>query len=432
MMKAYKYKPPGLIKPATLAVIGFVITMVLMQGSALASTASNTVITNTATVNYDDSVGTPQGAVIASVDVTVNLVEATPTLDSPADQSLFSGSNADYTYTITSNANGVDLYNLTYTQNAIGANITVVSSIFRDSGDTSTITQIELGGTSVRTATAISDVANTAIDVAYDGTADNVANGIAAGDVVVINGQVHSVVSVAEDNGLSTATITIAFNGTAHAAAVNDNMYEQAQFIARLNFTTTVSGQTADYNINARDDASAQGAATDQVITTVLLAPNLTVSKYVRNVSCATCNPTGGTGTTINGQEYWDTASGETVTGNPGNTLEYVIAVANGGSAGTATDVIISDPVPEFTTYVAASMGVDPDGVSGWTALNDGANDAADPGEFDSGAGSDGTVYIYAGTGGDDGTVAATYNDGTGGSLTAGTTTYGLFQVTID
>ena len=204
---------------------------------------------------------------------------------------------------------------------------------------------------------------------------------------------------------------------------------EQQTFYLRDTATANADGSTVTNTLTATDGTN---PATDDTETTVNIAPSLTVTKYVRNVSCATCNPAALTGTTINGQEYWDTASGETVTGNPTNTLEYVIAIANAASAGTATAVVISDPIPEFTAYVATSMSVDPDGVSGWTALNDGANDAADPGEYDATAGARGTVYIYAGSGGDDGTVAATFNDGTGGSLPASTTTYGLFQVTIN
>jgi hypothetical protein len=430
-MKIYSTRPPGFIKQLTTIFAIVVITMVFAQGTAFATTAANTTISNTATVNYDDADGNAQAAINASVDVTVNLVEATPTLTSPADDSGFSGNAVDYSYTITANANGVDTYDLTDSQTGTTGNILTNTTVFRDSGDTTDITSIDLGATSVAAGVTVSAAGTTNVTVPSDGAADASLNGLVAGDTVVVNGATHTVASIT-DNASGTSTLELNGNGSDNTLTVGMQIGQQDTFLFRVTATTDSDGSTVTNQVSARDDAAAQAAATDSTTTTVNLAPNLSVTKYVRNVDCGTCNPTGGTGTTINGEEYWDTASGESVTGNPGNTMEYVIAVANGASAGTATNVVISDPVPQFTTYVGSSMSVDPDGVSGWTALNDGANDASDAGEYDASAGSNGTVYIYAGAGGDDGTVAATYNDGTGGSLPGGTTTYGLFQVTID
>ena len=426
-MKTYNTKPPGLMKLVAMAFIGFVATTVLVQGTAFATTAASTTITNQATVNYDDSAGNPQGAINASVVVIVNLLEATPTLSAPTDDSVFSGSAVDYTYDITANANGVDTYDLTSAQTGATGTITGNTMVFRDIGDTTDITSIDLGATSVAVAAA---GGATAITVPSDGASDASINGIESGDTLFIGATTYTVSSIT-DNATGTSTINLSA-GLAAGVSVGDQIGEQAQFIFRVTPSTTVDGSTVTNQVDARDDAAAQAAAQDSTTTTVNIAPSITVTKYVRNVgpchgTLSDCNPAAGA-VTINGEDYWATG----VTGDPGDTLEYVIAVANANNAGTALDVIISDPIPTYTTY-AGSMQVDATG-NGWDApaIDDSLNNG-DAGEYDAGAGTNGIVYIYAGTGGSDtnvvGPPAAT---GTGGSLAGNVTTYGSFQVTID
>lgn len=425
-MKTYTNRPPGFFKLAALAFIGFVATTVFVQGTAFATTAANTVISNQATVNYDDSAGNPQVAINASVDVTVNLVEATPTLSAPTDQSVFSGSAANYVYTITANANGVDTYDLSSAQTAADAGISGNVRVFRDILDTTDITDIDLGATSVAAAVTITQAGTTNVTVPSDGSNDGSLNGLTAGMTVVVNGVEHTVASIT-DNASGTSTLELNGNaGGDNAVTVGMQIGQRAQFVFRVTPTTTVDSDTVTNEVSARDDAAAAAAATDSTVTTVLLAPSLTVRKYVRNITsgdsgagnCITVN----TGLGAGNVQYCDgTVTG--VTGDPGNTLEYIIEVANGASAGQATDVIISDPVPTFTTYTGSTMALDP-GTGTWSALNDNDN-GGDAGETDGT-----TIYIYAGSGGNDG--ASGVGNGTGGSLNGNTTTRGAFRVTID
>ena len=101
--------------------------------------------------------------------------------------------------------------------------------------------------------------------------------------------------------------------------------------------------------------------------------------------------------------------------------LEYVIGIVNAAGSATATDVVISDPVPNFTAQTG-NIALDPG-----TGVFSNVATTADNGDF---AEADAvTVYIFAGSGGDDTTAGV--GSGTGGSLAASTTTYGAFRVTI-
>jgi hypothetical protein len=417
-MKIYSTRPPGFIKQFTAIFVVAVLTLVFAQGTAFATTASNTTISNTATVNYDDSAGNAQAAINASVDVTVNLVEATPTLSAPTDQSAFSGTAIDYTYTITTNANGVDTYTLGDSQIAADAGITGNTREIRDTagGGGSVIGSVTLGATSVAAAAVATD---TAITVPADGASDASVNGIEAGDTLIIGGNSYTVASIT-DNASGTSTINLSA-GLSAGVSVGDLIAEQQTFYLRVTATSTVDGDTVENQVTASDGVSA--AATDNTITTVNIAPSLTVTKYVANIT----TPVVGGGSTVTvdtglgggSTTYYTTG----VTGDPGDTLEYVIEISNAASAGQATDVVISDPVPAFTTLVGGTVSLDP-GTGTWSTV---AN-TADNGDFGETDGT--TVYIYAGSGGDDTTAGV--GSGSGGSLNGGTTTLGAFQVTID
>ena len=99
----------------------------------------------------------------------------------------------------------------------------------------------------------------------------------------------------------------------------------------------------------------------------------------------------------------------------PGNTLEYTLSVVNTGTV-TATNIVLSDPIPANTTYVSGSLKV----ASGANA--GGKTDAAldDQAEYILGTN---TATIRLGTG-----ATATV----GGSLAASATTSVTFRVTVN
>ena len=154
--------------------------------------------------------------------------------------------------------------------------------------------------------------------------------------------------------------------------------------------------------------------------------PTLTITKFVANVTAAKVG--GGTTLTIdtgNGAgsiTYYTTG----VSGKPTDTLEYVVKIENAAGGSTAKNVVISDPLNQFITYVAGKMRIDP-GTGTFAALAD-AHNTPDAGEFDT---TNKKVYIYAGSGGlDDG--AGPFGTGAGGDLASPATTYGVYRVTIN
>lgn len=425
IMKTLRTSPPGLLQKVTGATAVILLSALLLPGTAFADMAANAVIRNTATVDYEDTAGNAQPQISDSVDVTVNLVTAHPTLSDETTATTPSGVTVDYTYTITSNSNGLDNYGLTSATSAVGGGIGGLGTIeFRDYSGAGPITDIDLGASTVA---AIATAGSTVIIVPNDGAADGSINGInanAGSNTVVINGTTYTVASIT-DNATGPSTITLTA-GLAADVAVGDNIFQQKQFILRATPTTTVSGDTYTVTVTADDGVTAGAAPSDDTITTVTLI-SLSVVKYVANITTgaagggATVGPFT-TGLGAANVTYYESG----VTANPGDILEYVIAVTNAAGSGTADNVIITDPVPAFTS------------LTGNVALDDGggafavsAGTAVDDRDFVETDGT--TVYIYAGSGGDDdpGGAGGGLGAGGGGSLPASTTTYGAFRVQV-
>lgn len=432
-MKTYTNRPPGFLKLASLAFIGFVASTVFVQGTALADTAANTVIRNTANVSWQDGALNNYNT-SAQVDITINLVAASPALSiASATQTIFSGSTAEYTYTLTTNANGPDDYffNPAPAQSASTGNIDSLSlAIFDGPGATGssygTTDAFSLAATTVATNVTIPANGSATVEVPNDGTAGGGLNGFTGGETILVNGWVLTLDSVDTDPATGIATVTIS-DSTGNARNLTTGMLiaQQRTFYLRVTPTATINGSTTTVTTTVTDGAN---TVTGDTVTTVNIAPNITVTKYVRNVFNASGNPGAG-GFDINGADYFTTG----VSGIAGDTLEYVIVVANATNAGTAVNVVIEDQIPAFTTYVNNSLLLDVDtdpngGVASWPTTPSDTEDDGDEGEYRA---ANDTVYIYAGTGGDD-TDAGAPPYGTGGSLAGGTYTFGAFRVTID
>jgi sorbitol-specific phosphotransferase system component IIA len=435
MKRTNYHRSDGFLKATILAATLAVATIggVETASAITDGTAANTTIRNEVTVSYKNNSGTPMADIVRSVDITVDLVDATPslTLVTSTPQPSDSNTGVDFQYTILSNANGPDRYNLTVAS-FVESNISGSTNAFRDTaaGGGSAITYVDLGATSVASTANITAASTTVITVPRDLTADGTVNGLSVGDTVTINGADYTVAAVDDANqGLGTTTITLNGNGTAATVNPGDLIQEKATFYLRVTTGSASAAATITTNINARDAANPnQAAATANSQTVINIAmPSLTVTKFVRNVT----TPVIGGGTTVSvnndgsGPYTYYTAG---VTGKPGETLEYLIRITNDAGvnpAGTAKGIKISDPIPQFTTYTASSMRLDP-GTGTWAALNDNLS-GGDAGEWDS---SGKVIYIYAGSGGVDTGAAA--NDGTGGNLADNTTTYGSYKVTID
>ena len=297
----------------------------LTATSAVASTAANTVITNTATVNYNDAGGAAQPAVSATAAVTVTLVPSAVTLSSPAAQIIAQGSSATLTYTITSTANGQDTYTL-----ASGATPT------NDSAVTPTLAaSIALGGT---TLAVVANVGDLAITVPYDNTGGTAVNGIGPGSVIVIGGNPYTVAAAGVTKNVAANTATITLTGAIAAGqAVGTVVGERKTFTETVPSGTVTSGSSGSQSVaTTATSATAPNPTTMQATATVITVqrPTLTVTKVVSTDGGASFNPTG--------------------SAPPGTVLIYKITASNTGST-SASSVAFSDVLPAYLTYQAGT-----------------------------------------------------------------------------
>lgn len=302
---------------------------------AAANTASNTSIVNTATVAYKDAGGVQQTAVTSYATVTVTLVAAAPTLTAPADQITTLTNAATYSYTITSNANGVDTYALSTSAN--GGSVTNSANILTSSAVPSNSGSVTLGATTAISSPAILLNTDTVITVPSDGVAGGGVNGITAGARVVIGGLVYDVISVVDNANTpgTSVTSTITVNGPAQSALTYGTLiYEQKTIslaVTPLTMSATTTNETVTVILSAK---GAGAAALDTTVTTVQPA-NLTVTKEVSLTGLAAS---------------W----GATANAPTGTALFYRITVTNSGAA-NATSVVITDPLNGYVTYTGGS-----------------------------------------------------------------------------
>ncbi len=388
----------------------------LPAGSVLASTAANTQIINNASLSFDD--GTGIRTITASVTVTVDLVAALPNLIVPPDDStVYVGPDTPLTfdYTITAGSNGPDTY-------------TVASSVVpgftnTNNPDTSIPTPVILGAS----VTSGDTGSLTTLQVPSDGSGpDNVVNEIEAGDIIVVDlgsgPETVTVLSVT-DPGSGMATITLeATTPLTVSAPAGTPIYEQQVITLTVDSGTIVTPGT-DITVTAQVDVTnSAGTVSDQVVATYTNG-SATLTKYVRNVTNANGN-SGGTGPqsfTIDGFTGNYYTGG--VTGEPGDTLEYVLVADNTGTA-VLTDAVISDLIPEiFVNFSSGAYGGGADAV--FYIDTSGTSDSfpadgTDLATFTAGA--DPNLVVYVGVG----AVA-----GTSGSIPGGDSVTVAYQVTI-
>lgn len=398
----------------------FIAGVALLPVLAYASTAANTTITNTVTVNYTDAANNAQTPAQDSVAITVNLVASAPLLSSPAniDPSAENTLN-QLTYVITGTANGPDTYDFS----------SVDTPTNMDASAAFSTPSVTLGGT---TAAAAIGIGVTSITVPFDGADDSDVNGIVAGDFIVIDptgaAELVEVDSVDETNGPTGNTVTINLVVATTAAHVYGVIIgERQDVLVDVTTDTITTGASGTHSVvTTATSQTAPNPATSQTTATVITVrrPLLTVSKYVRNDSNGTFNPAGPADITVDSVDYFTSG----VSGNPGDTMQYLIVIDNtAAGAGTANNIVVSDPIPQFTSFVASSVQLDATGTGTFVAQDETADDG-DAAELDTTG--NGTLYVYAGAGGDDTTAGA--GNGDGGTLLTSEISYVIFQVTID
>lgn len=353
------------------------LALLLPASRALANVAANTAIVNTARLTFDG------GSANASVTVTVALVPAPPNVTI---------NNATGTYTAPNTPALTDSVRITSTANG-PADYTVAPSV---AGSTNTAVPTVTGGATVAIGATVTTGTSgtTYVTVPAGGASGNDAavNGIGVNDTIVftVNGNTYTKqVASTTDNG--DGTFRINWAGAIPAGDVPGagvQVGEQVTVnLSVLPGTVTTPGTAITVTVQAVVSTAGAGDVTVANATAnswTTPSPNVTMTKYVRNIGAAAANPAAGTGTTfvINTvtREYFTSG----VTGKPGDTLEYVIVATNTGGAGL-TGCAVADLIPvAYVNFLTGVYGgkevfyIDPDNATfTFTAGAVGANQAS-------------------------------------------------------
>ena len=451
-----------------LAKAGVAILFMMVGAQAMAANAgaaATTTLENIASATYTSAASaTPITATSNAVVITINLVPAFPTVafasSTPTDLlNLVEGQTATLTYTLTSNANGPDDYTVivgeTSVINITGTVATAAAAITLGGSTVAVDSTIDAGCLTVASSNCVITLPNDA----SAGTGG--VNGLDLGDTVVFEGgQVCTIApsgTLTDTGGLTSLGGTLSSievtgcSGAAGTIVAGTSVYEQAtQTVAVLiDVTSPGAPGTATLQVTAIVDGSpaiTSAALTDLPVQAYVI--DLTISKFVRNVTESGLNPACGLTAmsclNVDGVLYH--ASG--VTANPTNILEYAILASNNG--GPVTEIILTDDLTAFSSFNGAT-GTSKILVETTAANNSSGLCAAVGGTTD---GTQGTCILSAGTpidatiatavagdtitvsAGDNGSNGAT-NSGVvtgqaGGELAVGKVSVVLFQVTVD
>jgi len=450
-----------------LAKAGVAILFMIVGAQAMAANAgaaATTTLENIASATYTSAASaTPITATSNAVVITINLVPAFPTVafasSTPTDLlNLVEGQTATLTYTLTSNANGPDDYTV----------IVGETSVINITGTVATAAAITLGGSTVAVDSTIDAgcltvaSSNCVITLPNDASAGTGGvNGLDLGETVVFEGgQVCTIApsgTLTDTGGLTSLGGTLSSievtgcSGAAGTIVAGTSVYEQAtQTVAVLiDVTSPGAPGTATLQVTAIVDGSpaiTSAALTDLPVQAYVI--DLTISKFVRNVTESGLNPACGLTAlsclNVDGVLYH--ASG--VTANPTNILEYAILASNNG--GPVTEIILTDDLTAFSSFngatgtskilvettaannssgLCAAVGGTTDGTQGTCILSAGTPIDATIAT----AVADDTITVSAGDNGSNGaTNSGVVTGQAGGELAVGKVSVVLFQVTVD
>jgi hypothetical protein len=362
----------------SLAKVGLVIVLFIGAAQTVQAadqgTAANTQMTNTASATYysgqDTGFLTQLNADSNLVSITINLVEAAPDFSykdattladdgSPVDiTELTLGQTVFLNYTITSQTNGPDEYSLIY-----NAESEVNIDLY-----TTTLPDVDLGASSVATATALvaGCVGTTAVPSASSCTIElpndgayaltTGPNGFETGDTVVFEtGQVCTVgATVVDNNGASDVGDTLSSIDVRNCDVVgvaitqNTTVYERAVIsievvVTSLDGTDPFGTLTIDVDAEPTGTAGLEAGALGPLDLIAYLI-DLQIHKFVRNTAViAACGLAALDCLDIGGTIY----SKVGVSADPFESLEYAILAFNRG--GPVANVIVTDAIINFT-----------------------------------------------------------------------------------
>ena len=400
------------LRNITMAAVGlalFAVTFTLSAAPAWANVAANTQITNAAQLSYRYN-GIAMTAT-ASVTVAVRLIAAAPTIVAQGPYTTqYAGpaTTLTDTFVITAGANGPDTYNLTAAVtsdvNGTGAGVAVVSPVGIILGASVTVA----GSTTL------------IIDVPSDGVSNNSVNGIEAGDTVVINGEVRTVIAV---NDTASGTSTITLNTALSSAPGAGVLIEEQKIIQTIVTSGTIT--TVGTNLVVTDTITATTPAatvTSSAVTNTFTKGQVAFTKYVRNVTTSAAGT--GTAYSYNSINYYPAG----VTAKPGETLEYILVAKNTGTVDVSA-AVVTDAVP--ATYVTFKTGAYGGSGKDVTYVPDSTVPATFS-LFSAAAGDDAAVYNVATLTVNVGGTTPPIPPLAGGTIPAGKTVLVLYQVTVN
>jgi uncharacterized repeat protein (TIGR01451 family) len=311
---------------SALILVLLMVTGFIQPQQAHASTSGNAKIYNTVKVTYLS--GSTALFATANVSVTVNTVAAPPTIINPANQTTVAGALVTYTYIIRSNSNGVD----TYTTSGL---ITTPTSISAATGPSVTPTVQLWGGIALGSGTNTVTVPFGTIagltagsSTVQIGTSTYTVAAITPGSAAYTDGSGNLVAEVSTTLNLTLISGTAIIPGSV-APGTQVGEFRNTMLVTFTTGTPTTIGTDGTYASHftiASVLTPAVSLTTVDVITTTS-SPTVTITKAA--------NPAG--------------------TVNPGGTITYTITVTNTHPTAAVSNVIVIDPLPTYTNYVANS-----------------------------------------------------------------------------
>jgi hypothetical protein len=312
----------------------------------------------------------------AAVNVAVETVAAAPTVvKSTTDQLVPAYSNADYTFTVTSNSNGSDSFALVLSSSDSNTSAPPGLSFLLNGSPVASIT---LGGsvTSLPSGNGVIYV-----------PAGSQAN-LSINDVVAVLGNLYTVTGVTIGTPASTnvstgvttpevpSSLTLTPVGGAPAIVVNSvpagtQIGEQVTLVQRVvasapatpapathlvSFTaTSTATDDADNPVVYSSTADTSGPDGNRDTLTTVTPATTNLFKVVRNLTRILGNAGASGPATCGGNTYYTAG----VTSKTGDTLEYcLIAAVAAGASTPLTGAVITDDVPPFTAYVPNSTSL--------------------------------------------------------------------------
>ena len=305
---------------------------------AQAATSGNATIFNEVTVSYGS--GSASFTDKADFTVTVNTVATAPTVyvDTTL-QTTTAGTTVNYVYTVRSNSNGFDTYTIT-------TPVTSANGSISDPTNNLNFTSRDLWAGIVLSSGAgtINLPGGTTFGLSDNDTVELMVGGAVHRYTVTITtpgngassgvGETETILTLTP---IGTATPITALNVTAGAqvgeyqtvtlaqtAGVPTTSGTDGTHVTNLTLTTTATDGLGAVVVYTTTDVAFNE------VTTIVSAPNLTISKGADKNSA-----------------------------KPGETIIYTITIENLHATAAASNVSVTDPVPTYTTYVPGTTTLD-------------------------------------------------------------------------